>query len=310
MAWATDVYIDPPPVFFHRPDGSVRECNLLDFDLEIVESQEGSVVFALRSIEISWCGRFSVGDGDLFEPASDDQPELTVHRGNEDITIIEYLNEEAPSFYCSDLSAIEGQSLYPAPGNLEPFNNDAFETVDWQAAGVDITQEKVPSQNGRSLFNWLQERLLASGASVVFCDDGAGEMADFIAIHETDAGPRVKLFHCKASGSAQPGNRVDDLYVVCGQALKSCVWIRPEQFLDRLRHRATLRGVPGYVLGDEATTNRILSQQARQQIQFDMYIVQPGVLKDDRAVNLSNLLAATRYYMSQGGIDIFGVIGS
>ncbi len=22
MAWATDVYIDPPPVFFHRPDGS------------------------------------------------------------------------------------------------------------------------------------------------------------------------------------------------------------------------------------------------------------------------------------------------
>ena len=49
MTWATDVYIDPPPVFFHRPDGSVGERNLLDFDLEIVESQEGSVVFALRS---------------------------------------------------------------------------------------------------------------------------------------------------------------------------------------------------------------------------------------------------------------------
>ena len=310
MAWATDVYIDPPPLFFHRPDGSVAERNLLDFDLEIVESQEGSVVFALRSAEISWCGRFSVGGGDLFEPASDDEPEMVVHRGNEDITITEYLNEEAPSFYCSDLSAIEGQSLYPAPGNLEPFNNDAFETVDWQGAGVDITREKDRSQSGRSLFNWLQERLLTSGASVVFCDDGAGEMADFIAIHETDAGPRVKLFHCKASGGPRPGNRVDDLYVVCGQALKSCVWIRPEQFLARLRHRATLRGVPGYVLGDEAAANRILSQQARQQTQFDMYIVQPGVLKDDRAVDLSNLLAATRYYMSQGGIDAFGVIGS
>ncbi len=310
MAWATDVYVDPPPVFFHRPDGSVAERNLLDFDLEIVESQEGSVVFALRSADISWCGRFSVGDGDLFEPASDDEPEMVVHRGNEDITITEYLNEEAPSFYCSDLSSIEGQSLYPAPGNLEPFNNDAFETVDWQGSGVDITREKEGSQTGISLFNWLQERLLASGASVVFCDDGAGEMADFIAIHETDAGPRVKLFHCKASGEPRPGNRVDDLYVVCGQALKSCVWIRPEQFLARLRHRATLRGVPGYVLGDEAAANRILSQQARQQTQFDMYIVQPGVLKDDRAVGLSNLLAATRYYMSQGGIDTFGVIGS
>jgi hypothetical protein len=68
--------------------------------------------------------------------------------------------------------------------------------------------------------------------------------------------------------------------------------------------------VPGYVLGDEAAANRILSQQARQRIQFDMYIVQPGVLKEDRATELSNLLAATRYYMSQGGIDAFGVIGS
>jgi superfamily II DNA or RNA helicase len=310
MAWATDVYIDPPPVFFHRPDGSVAERNLLDFDLQIVESQEGSVIFALTSSEISWFGKFSVGDGDLFEPAFEDDPDLVVHRGNEDITITEYLNEEAPSFYCSDLSAIEGQSLYPAPGNLEPFNNDAFETVDWRGAGVDITREKEPSQSDRSLFNWLQDRLLASGASVVFCDDGAGEMADFIAIHETDAGPRVKLFHCKASGGPRPGNRVDDLYVVCGQALKSCVWIRPEQFLARLRHRATLRGVPGYVLGNEAAANRILSQQTRQQTQFDMYIVQPGVLRDDRAVDLSNLLAATRYYMSQGGIDIFGVIGS
>jgi hypothetical protein len=64
------------------------------------------------------------------------------------------------------------------------------------------------------------------------------------------------------------------------------------------------------VLGDEAAANRILSQQARQQIQFDMYIVQPGVLKGGRAADLSNLLAATRYYMSQGGIDVFGVIGS
>ena len=173
-----------------------------------------------------------------------------------------------------------------------------------------ITCEKVPSQNGRSLFDWLQTRLVASDAVVVFCDDGAGEMADFISIHETGAGPRIKLYHCKASAEAQAGNRTADLYVVCGQAVKSCVWVRPDQFLVRLRHRAALRSVLGYIKGDETQANRILSQQARQQVQFDMYIVQPGVLKEDRATELSNLLAATRYYMSQGGIDAFGVIGS
>ncbi|HTV53746.1 MAG TPA: DEAD/DEAH box helicase family protein, partial [Terriglobia bacterium] len=272
MAWAVDVYLDPPPALFRRADGSIADCSLLDFDLEIVDSREGSVVFALTNADITWYGQFCLGEGDLFCPASDDEPDLVVHRGNEDITISEYLNEESPSFFCSDLSAIEGLSYYPVPHNLEPFSDEAFETVDWRAAGVDITCEKKPSRNGRSLFNWLQDRLLASEAAVVFCDDGAGEMADFIAIHETPAGPRVKLYHCKASSEAQAGNRTADLYVVCGQAVKSCVWIRPDQFLARLKHRATLRVVQGYIKGNEGEALRILSQQARQQVQFDMHL--------------------------------------
>ena len=310
MAWAADVYLDPPPVLFQRDDGTVEECNLLDFDLEIVDSCAGRVVFALTNSAITWYGEFQLGEGDLFRPASDDEPDIVVHRGNEDIRIMEYLNEESPSFYCSDLSAIEGQSYYPVPDNLEVFNNNGFETVDWQANGVDITCEKQPSRNGRSLFSWLQDRLLASDAAVVFCDDGAGEISDFISIHETDAGPRVKLYHCKGSGGPLAGNRIADLEVVCSQAVKSCVWIRPDQFLARLRHRATLGSVPGYLKGSEAESVRILSQQARQQVQFDMHIVQPGVMREGRSLAMSNLLAATCYYLSQGGIDNFGVIGS
>ena len=310
MTWAADVYSDPPPVFFHRDNGTVAERNLLDFDLRIVESREGAVVFAMTSQEITWHGEFSLGQGELFQPASDNEPDMIVHRGNEDITITEYLNEETPSFYCSDLSAIEGRSLYPVPDNLQPFNDGSFETVDWTAAGVDITKEKPSRAGRRSIFEWLQERLLGSTASVVFCDDGTGEMADFIAIHETNAGPRVKMFHCKASNTARPGNRVADLYEVCGQAVKSSVWIRPEPLLSRLHHRNTLPSVTGYVKGDEAAANRILAQQVRQQIQFDMYIVQPGVMREGREIAISNLLAATRHYLAQGGIDIFGVIGS
>lgn len=310
MVWDAGVYLDPPPAMYTRNDGSVANGGLLDFDLEIVDSQAGSVTFALTNSEITWRGVFSLGQDDMFRPASDNEPDLHVHSGNEDITIAEYLNEESPSFYCSDLSSIEGQSYYPVPTDLEPISNDAFEVVDWQAAGVDIRREKLASPNGRSLFNWLEERLNASDATVVFCDDGAGEMADYIAIHETEAGPRIKLYHCKASGEARAGMRADDLYVVCGQAVKSCVWVGPDQFLDRLRYRESLNSVPGYVKGDEAEVLRILSAQARQQIQFDIYIVQPGVQRDARTVDMSNLLAAAAYYLSQGGIDHFGVIGS
>ena len=47
MTWASDVYRDPPPVLYHRADGTVAEKNLLDFDLEIVDSREGGVIFAI-----------------------------------------------------------------------------------------------------------------------------------------------------------------------------------------------------------------------------------------------------------------------
>jgi len=310
MNWTARVYYDPPPVFYHNAEGRVIERDLLDFDLEIVESREGSVTFAVTNGEIAWRGEFSLTGSDLFQPASPDEPDLIVHRANEDITVQEYLNEELPSFFCSDLSAIEGSSRFSVPQALQVFSDDLVEVIDWGAAGVDITREKPGAGDGRSIFEWLQERLLASGVEVVFCDDGSGEIADFIAIQETATGPRVRMFHCKASSESQAGNRVDDLYEVCGQAVKSSVWIRTEHLLARLRHRTTLPSVTGYLRGDEDAAARILAMQNRQQTQFDIHIVQPMVQKEGRHADISNLLAATRDYLLEGGIESFGVIGS
>jgi superfamily II DNA or RNA helicase len=310
MTWAADVYHDPPPVLYSLPNGRVMEANLLDFDLEVVDSREGSVIFAIKNRDIEWLGVFSLDDVNLFRAATEDQPDLVVHRANEDVWMQDYLNEELPSFYTSDLSAIEGTSFFPVPADLEAFSNDSFETVDWAHAGVNIEREKPNNDAGKSIFEWLQERLISSPASLVFCDDGNGEISDFIAIEPTQAGPRVKLFHCKGSGGVNPGNRVDDLYDVCGQAVKSSVWLRPEHLLDRLKHRATLPSITGFVKGNGTTANDLLSHENRQLVQFEMYVVQPGVMKEGRTDALSNLLAAARFYLIQGGVDVFGVIGS
>jgi hypothetical protein len=246
MTWDKGVYYDPPVVSYLDANGDATHRDLLDFKLEIVDSREGSTVFAISNADVRWCGQFSLGGGDMFTPASEGEPELYVHHANEDISLEDYLNEEPPSFFCSDLSAIESTSWYPAPVTLEVFRDELIETVDWASAGVDIELEKPRTGRGRSIFEWLQERLMATAAAVIFCDDGPGEIADFITLEETDAGPRVKMFHCKASGAAQAGNRVNDLYEVCGQAVKSSVWIRTDQLLARLKHRefpATVRDI-------------------------------------------------------------------
>jgi hypothetical protein len=196
MTWFESVYTEPPRVACTRADGTVVESNLLDFDLEILDSRVGSATFAVKNSEIEWRGVFSLGGAELLESASDEEPDLVLQRGNEEISLEDYLNEEMPSFYCSDLSAIEGQSRFPGPDGIDPFGNDSFEVVDWAAAGVEIVAEKIATAGRLSIFDWLKARLLASDATVVFCDDGAGEMADFIAIFETENGPSVKMFHC------------------------------------------------------------------------------------------------------------------
>jgi hypothetical protein len=46
------------------------------------------------------------------------------------------------------------------------------------------------------------------------------------------------LFHCTASSARNPGERVDDLYEVCGQAVKPAQWLDCKLMLGRLEERA------------------------------------------------------------------------
>ena len=110
----------------------------------------------------------------FFEAATEHEPDLTVHFRNVDTPIGEFLNEELPIFLTSDLSSIEGTSIFHSPTDLELIGADAFEVIDWHGAGVDIEMEKPDEAAGRSIFEWLEERLLGSDARLIFCDDGAG----------------------------------------------------------------------------------------------------------------------------------------
>jgi hypothetical protein len=310
MIWGAGVYRDPPLAFYHRPDGSFASDQLLDFDLEVTDSREGRATFVIQHSGIEWRGIFSLDGKDLFEPASYNEPDLVVHVRNADTPIADFLNDEIPTFFASDLSAIEGTTIFHMPADLELMGDDAFEVIDWASAEVDVEKEKPSGTGKRSIFEWLEERLVASDAGVVFCDDGTGEIADFITLTDTDAGPRVKMYHCKKSGGGRPGDRVEDLYEVCGQAVKSSMWLRTEQLLVQLRYRATLQSVRGFLKGTEADAIRILAPEARREMQFEIYIVQPGVHRDNRAERIAVLLAAANFYLVQGGVDRFGIIAS
>jgi hypothetical protein len=309
--WAFETYRETPLAFYHRADGAFAEGNLLDFEFTIVASQEGRAEFLVSNGDTTWRGVFALNGAEFIQPATDREPDLVVHAADEDVAIADYLNDQLPTFFCADLSSIEGDNLFPSRLDIEPFGDADFTSADWAAQDVDIQKEKPDGRPRRSIFEWLEDQLVQSGAAVVFCDDGSGEIADFIAIEERQQTCHVTFYHCKASQSPQPGNRVQDLYEVCGQAVKSGSWLQPDRLLARLIHRATLRGVRGYVKGDEATARRLLgAAEYRRAIEFEIIIVQPGVKREERQPGLSSLLASTRHYLVQAAVDRFAVIGS
>ena len=110
---------------------------------------------------------------------------------------------------------------------------ESWEFVD--LTGFDVKKEKPPTSSSfdparigldDSLFCWVKNKwpLDQPGRGWLTCDDGAGEIADFVHFDIAHpGGPLLSLIHVKASGSASPARQIStsDYEVVGGQAVKN-----------------------------------------------------------------------------------------
>lgn len=143
-------------------------------------------------------------------------------------------------------------SLYKMQLRDFPFDNWDFQDIGESATPPTTNPKKEkPTEAGNphkflvdeigmqdSLFcwvrnNWFGLQKFASTTGWLACDDGAGEIADFIHLDmkpEDGGRPRVSLIHVKGSKSASAGRgvSVSDYEIVSGQAIKNL------RFLDRI----------------------------------------------------------------------------
>lgn len=120
--------------------------------------------------------------------------------------------------------------------------------------------------------------------SIVFNDDGAGEIADLVCISENKDNVEVSLYHCKYCPSTdQPGGRVKDTYEVSGQASRSVKW-------NNNGHALFERLIERYQDGLAKGFNRLLNGEAREldllrnkcrdkRVMMHFTIVQPAIAK-------------------------------
>lgn len=179
---------------------------------------------------------------------------ITVHRGYIDIgDLSEFLEHYPPLVYFLNGQAVQGHEVFDVSGGGTPqYDPRIVLAHDWVASGIDILAETrtaaATRREGLSIHEGLEQYLVAQPQTErwrwIICNDGSGEIADYLVIEFTPERPvRLSLWHAKAGGGA-PGLRVDDFQVVVAQALRSRSRYNDPRLWDDLRERLMGREAP------------------------------------------------------------------
>lgn len=236
---------------------------------------------------------------------------LNITLGTQEEPLADFFTDNPPIVWFADGSSLEGCEFTRLPtDDLQPYDSERLQALDW--SGVDIRAESQGEARraGTIQHNVIQRLQHNPAYDVIFDDDGANEAADVVAItvdRSTPTVPRieVELYHLKYAGG-EPGRRLEDLYVVCGQAQRSTSWLanqgrRTDLFTHLLSRndQRVQRGAPArFERGDEDLLLQIREMSRRSDVKLKVYVVQPGLSKALASSGQLMLLAVTERFLS------------
>ena len=227
---------------------------------------------------------------------------ICFNRGRE-MLLKDYFEENPPTIWFVDGSSLEGNLLVKLK-EARPTVFPKAKIIAWDWSGIDITSES-QGENKNSIQYRLISELKASGKyTLIFDDDGSGEVADVVAVQEDAVNNKLsfELYHCKFSGEAKAGARVKDLYEVCGQAEKSIKWVSdPKLMLERLLKREQDRIGNGKTTRYEIGNNKLVYELKNKlkvfPSSFSIFIVQPGVDNNQITPAMHQVLCSAETYL-------------
>lgn len=267
-----------------------RTYNIQDCELRIGECTEDKQFFKLRCLNEEFNYYLFIKDnkyGFYFSDKDKAEPEI-IKGGRAPVRLSKYFNDNPPIIWYVGTSSLQGNVLLKALAKKNSFFPDEnFITWNWDSMNVDIQVESQLNNDGSKKTNSIQYATInflkkSQKYSIIFDDDGAGEIADIVAIREKNDEIRVELYHCKYSNKKTPGARITDLYEVCGQAEKSVFWkAEGIELINRMKYREAKRlsnnGVSRFELGNMEKLNIIQKKMLNKQIKMEIFLVQPGV---------------------------------
>lgn len=284
-----------------------RRIDLLEIDLEVETVDERTVEITLNHDDESLLRlRQEISGSMSYANDSEEDSAFIMEEATGEVTqITAEFESRPPIVFFGDGSFVEGGKGASIPefttGSPPSFVLDR----DW--TGVD-TKAEVSGASGDN--QTIQEgtlEKLREGARWIIKDHSSRELADFICVRDASEVVEVSFVHCKGSPKS-PGGRVEDLYDVIGQAIRSARWCRPgPTFWAELRRRLAERAATNLVHGDEDDLVGQLEGWASDNAPITRYrviAVQPALIRS-RAGSNANILTLLRATHSQ----IFGQDG-
>ena len=315
--WPAEMYVDTETAYEFIVDGGVF-FPLWSTDIELREpTEDGELGFTIRSdadsidLSLHLFDRDGVAD---FRISVKDSQSTLVQRGAYQHRLEEFLYQYPPIIWFVDGSALEGNSLIELNREFDPYPVEKILSWNWEGTNIQNESQGV-TKDAESIQHRVISELRKASYEVVFDDDASGEAADVVTINVKDDSINVEFYHCKFSGETFAGGRVDDLYVVCGQAQKSVHWNeKPTELFDHLLRRETKRIRQGatsrFEIGDMAKLLTIKQMSQTCPVNFGVFIVQPGLSKKKVSYDQLQLLSVTDNYLMETYQLPLVVIGS
>jgi hypothetical protein len=317
---STAISVEWPKEILERPETVCRfiapgigEEPSTNVDIEVLP-RELSAPLLIRVYSDRWesvlrLELFEVGESFDFRFTRERGAAIEIAMGSQTEPLDDFFTDSPPIVWFADGSALEGSEYTRLPTEDLPYDPQRLQVVDW--SGVNVRSE---SQREERRVDSVQYRVIEllqrnAGYTVIFDDDGAGEAADVVTItlEQTDTSPviEVELYHLKFARGA-PGARVDDLYVVCGQAQRSTKWLtnhdrRTDLFthlLKRNDQRVQRGGATRFERGTQDLLLQIREMSRRAHVKLSVYVVQPGLSRRAASASQLALLSVTERFLS------------
>lgn len=322
--WPEEMYRAPEAAWTLTIDG--EEFPLNELSIELVSPSSTNV---LRIAIVADAQRAEL-ELELFEEEDEEEtiPNYrftvlggkTVQVGREGIASFFY--ENPPIVWFGDGSSLEGNQYIELKTTYPPYDRAKIEAWDW--TGIDLRKE---SQGVVKDATSIQARVILElrtrNYAMIVDDDGKGETADVVTIRlagdqHAPSSIDVEFYHCKYSQEATPGQRVKDLYEVCGQAQKSISWVasadkKTDIFTHLLRREADRQNAglaSRFEVGDRELLLTIREMSHLCPVTLKIYIVQPGVSKANASRDQLLLMSVTDNHLLEMRQIPFGVIAS